>query len=414
MRRLLILLTSSLCPLFSYQMLEYTYFTSDSAMPWTDAEEYCESYNNITTQSAVFHSETDHRSAAQTCFDAIQSANETVAGCWIGLYSLGGQWQWIDGSITDYGFINNSIPDSTNYPWRYMTNLNSESACVFMAPYTDGRWNIDHSYILYAMCQTLITMDPSSAPTSAPTSATIHPTFTPTSVTIHPTLYPTRLPSHTPSIAPTVIPTISPSIHPTTSPSFIPTSHPNIISSTSHNEDDTMINVFIAISIAIAFVICILVVKCVYEKREQDKHEIVNQFNITVKTTVKTSKLSMEEVVNTINITNVDTKEVSIHKQSDIMQWLTNVVHLPQYCDSFVQNGYHDMEFVRDIQNKSDLEDIGITKKGHQTRIIAQIKFLNGKEGEAVRDQDLVDESILNSKDGVQSVHEQAVHVDIH
>ena len=52
-----------------------------------------------------------------------------------------------------------------------------------------------------------------------------------------------------------------------------------------------------------------------------------------------------------------------------VAQWLKETVKLPQYYDILLQNGFDDMEFVKDI-TKEDLLGIGIDKLGHQKRIL--------------------------------------------
>eukprot|EP01083_Nonionella_stella_P282896 962803_1 len=66
-----------------------------------------------------------------------------------------------------------------------------------------------------------------------------------------------------------------------------------------------------------------------------------------------------------------------------IKTWLADSVRLPQYYNLFVDNGYNTLRIVRAIKDKSELQEIGITLVGHQTRIIGEInrlKSLNEKE----------------------------------
>merc|ERR1712130_529438 len=60
-----------------------------------------------------------------------------------------------------------------------------------------------------------------------------------------------------------------------------------------------------------------------------------------------------------------------------IKLWLTEIVRLPKLIDVFVNHGYESMDLIKTITDKSELKNIGITKLGHQTRILAKIKDLN-------------------------------------
>ena len=67
-----------------------------------------------------------------------------------------------------------------------------------------------------------------------------------------------------------------------------------------------------------------------------------------------------------------------VHNESKMLirNWLRDVVNLEQYTDNFIQNGYESLAFIQDIGNVDQLSDIGIKKRGHQTRILAQIRRL--------------------------------------
>eukprot|EP01084_Bolivina_argentea_P049736 91472_1 len=56
----------------------------------------------------------------------------------------------------------------------------------------------------------------------------------------------------------------------------------------------------------------------------------------------------------------------------EIRLWLDSI-GFSMYYDILVQNGFDSMESIQEITDKNDLNDIGITLKVHQTRIIKQI-----------------------------------------
>merc|ERR1712176_1139641 len=51
-------------------------------------------------------------------------------------------------------------------------------------------------------------------------------------------------------------------------------------------------------------------------------------------------------------------------------------IGLVQYLTNFAKNGYDTMEFVRDIYGVNALLDIGIVLKGHQTKLMHEIRKL--------------------------------------
>ena len=63
--------------------------------------------------------------------------------------------------------------------------------------------------------------------------------------------------------------------------------------------------------------------------------------------------------------------------EEHVENWLRHVVKLPQYINIFIQQGYESLDIIREIKKKEELEEIGIIKKGHQTKIMAQILRLS-------------------------------------
>eukprot|EP01084_Bolivina_argentea_P138353 243590_1 len=62
--------------------------------------------------------------------------------------------------------------------------------------------------------------------------------------------------------------------------------------------------------------------------------------------------------------------------QPNCIQWLTNVVKLPQYTTNLTSNGYNTMEFIQHIQTYEQLSEIGIKKRGHQLQLLKTIQHL--------------------------------------
>ncbi|KAM9314408.1 uncharacterized protein KZ484_024164 [Pholidichthys leucotaenia] len=62
------------------------------------------------------------------------------------------------------------------------------------------------------------------------------------------------------------------------------------------------------------------------------------------------------------------------HKPANLADWLSHV-GLSQYYQVLVQNGYENIDFVSDI-SLEDLQEIGITKLGHQKKLMLGVKRL--------------------------------------
>ncbi|TTE66786.1 Caskin-2 [Bagarius yarrelli] len=61
-------------------------------------------------------------------------------------------------------------------------------------------------------------------------------------------------------------------------------------------------------------------------------------------------------------------------KPTSLAEWLS-LIGLSQYCQTLVQNGYDNIDFVSDI-TLEDLQEIGITKLGHQKKLMLAVNRL--------------------------------------
>lgn len=105
--------------------------------------------------------------------------------------------------------------------------------------------------------------------------------------------------------------------------------------------------------------------------------------------------LKMDKMMNTINeLTSVITKQQQIlnnnnnnnnngivkhngNTQRDkVYIWLRDVVNLEEYYNLFTENGFDDMEIIKNVTNQH-LMEIGIHKIGHRIKIIKHISLLN-------------------------------------
>ena len=182
-------------------------------MHWFNASLYCQ---DMGTSLASIHSEADNEEAIAACNETCTLTTGCPHGCWLGLNDIKfeGIWEWDDGSITDYGFANNSDehPAYGEYPWAFVSskygpepnNWNTEN-CVLLHYITNNfeyRWNdIKCTDNLY---YPLFNRPQTSNPTNNPT---LEPTFIPSNnPTTNPSNTPTSDPTETPSKSPTLLP----------------------------------------------------------------------------------------------------------------------------------------------------------------------------------------------------------------
>nr|XP_014350949.1 PREDICTED: caskin-1 [Latimeria chalumnae] len=80
-----------------------------------------------------------------------------------------------------------------------------------------------------------------------------------------------------------------------------------------------------------------------------------------------------KKITSEINNLNV-TEWLPEHKPADLGEWLS-MIGLGQYYKTLVYNGYENIEFITDI-TWEDLQEIGITKLGHQKKLMLAVKKL--------------------------------------
>ena len=65
---------------------------------------------------------------------------------------------------------------------------------------------------------------------------------------------------------------------------------------------------------------------------------------------------------------NDDEKE-ELNDKEKVQKWLEEQVKLPQYFELFIQQGFDDLDSIKDI-TKDDLNEMGVDKVGHQRKIL--------------------------------------------
>eukprot|EP01083_Nonionella_stella_P148717 471293_1 len=77
-----------------------------------------------------------------------------------------------------------------------------------------------------------------------------------------------------------------------------------------------------------------------------------------------------------MNVNKVNKQDGNGEGNDEVRQWLESV-GFAQYYDHFVRNGMNDLKLIQSIAQKSDLEYLGITLKGHQIVIMNKINELS-------------------------------------
>ena len=99
------------------------YILGPIQMHWFDASLYCQ---DMGSNLASIHSESDNNEAISLYNETCKFSTGCSYCCWLGLNDIEfeGIWEWDDGSITDYGFVNSSDehPTSGEYPWAFRNN----------------------------------------------------------------------------------------------------------------------------------------------------------------------------------------------------------------------------------------------------------------------------------------------------
>jgi len=199
---------------------EVCYHKSEEAMSWNDARDYCDELGGGSVLASIHSSETNQAIASDLCYDK---------NCWIGLYGVGNDWEYIDGTSSDYFSWDSGEPNGWNH-CVYMYRGNSDKAGLWND--NGCTWVSPDALCMIALPTLTPTDTPSQSPSALPTKSTVHPSKLPSvgPTTMVPSGAPTTLlratvsPTVSPSVGPTtMVPSLAPTISPTPSPSFGPT-----------------------------------------------------------------------------------------------------------------------------------------------------------------------------------------------
>lgn len=152
--------------LFTYVAIKYCQSTSElflglTRLEWAEASAYCQNHSG---HLVSIHSSDEQFEAEALCGTVSHDYEDSAIadgyrGCWIGLHepSNDGEWEWSDGSNTDYGFIELQnggwSPNTGEYPWGANQPSSSNNLCIILKWRADFEWNDVQSYHHnYPMC----------------------------------------------------------------------------------------------------------------------------------------------------------------------------------------------------------------------------------------------------------------------
>ena len=98
------------------------------------------------------------------------------------------------------------------------------------------------------------------------------------------------------------------------------------------------------------------------EKKSDDNNDLKNQMQL------------LQQSVNILMTQSLSKKENK--NVSEVSRWLKNVVKLPQYISLFNENGFDNLEIVKEIR-MNDLIALGVDLMGHRIKIVKEIANLN-------------------------------------
>ena len=106
----------------------------------------------------------------------------------------------------------------------------------------------------------------------------------------------------------------------------------------------------------------------VMHKEDEPIQEVNNKLEA-----LKKDIIEMKKMINGITNCNMTMPmDIKINQNMNddaVFRWLMDIVTLPQYYDTFMENGFDDMKFITNMKNE-DLQEIGVDKLGHRKRII--------------------------------------------
>eukprot|EP01083_Nonionella_stella_P157728 512424_1 len=116
---------------------------------------------------------------------------------------------------------------------------------------------------------------------------------------------------------------------------------------------------------------CIVCIVCIYYQCAKKKKKRSTTTTITPSKPSSARKRTGSDLmaIATIN-----------HNRELVLTWLKHELSLEQYYSLFIENGYGSMRAIKSIRDKTELAEIGISKKGHQTLIMSNIEHMQREE----------------------------------
>ena len=162
-----------------------------------------------------------------------------------------------------------------------------------------------------------------------------------------------------------------------------------------HETSDDFIIIMLVIAL---FVLCCIIVFCIMAalityKAQKKLHHDQSEVNMSAK--CKVDSINNSEKIQSSNIVKLDEpgssdnnnmqisciqlpRSVDIkmkHDHDEIRSWL-QIISFSQYFNNFVLSGYESIEFIKEIKNESELQEIGISSISDCNQILCEIDKL--------------------------------------
>lgn len=147
----------------------------------------------------------------------------------------------------------------------------------------------------------------------------------------------------------------------------------------SRNGGEIAIYISVAVGAVVMCLCVVLLIIYLHKKAKRIQKELE-------KVRSESSPVGMEETVKTVSSPDDGQEVIALPEDEptkfmdEVHKWLTSM-DLEKYHDNFVSNGYTNLKFILQIADEDDLEELGITLKGHQKMILGGIASMQEGNG---------------------------------
>eukprot|EP01084_Bolivina_argentea_P067278 122546_1 len=142
----------------------------------------------------------------------------------------------------------------------------------------------------------------------------------------------------------------------------------------------------------------------IYNKRQSDIRKDSKQVAIGSHSSIKILPTNNQSDIVDTEIVFQNANHINKTDTLIVRVWLSEV-GFPEYYDAFVSNGYDAMDVIMAIENKNDLNEIGIVLKGHQTKLLFEIRKLQKTQ---TKEEDIKPQKIIT----VEEISEESKNND--